>query len=88
MAFDKLSLKTHITTLGVVIPHEFKKVTDPGRIAAQIVTGIGVLGAGVVLKEGFTVIGLTTAACLWIAAARLSLRLFIRRLGKTVATSG
>lgn len=41
---------------------------DPGRIAAQIVTGIGFLGAGVILKEGQSVRGLTTAACLWVAA--------------------
>lgn len=42
---------------------------DPGRIAAQIVTGIGFLGAGTIIKHGFTVKGLTTAACLWLAAA-------------------
>lgn len=42
---------------------------DPGRIAAQIVTGIGFLGAGAILKEGVTIHGLTTAASLWIAAA-------------------
>jgi putative Mg2+ transporter-C (MgtC) family protein len=38
---------------------------DPGRI----VTGIGFLGAGAIVKEGITVRGLTTAACLWVAAA-------------------
>jgi putative Mg2+ transporter-C (MgtC) family protein len=42
---------------------------DPGRIAAQVVAGIGFLGAGVILKEGAHVRGLTTAACLWGAAA-------------------
>ena len=42
---------------------------DPGRIAAQIVTGIGFLGAGAILKAGFSVRGLTTASSLWIAAA-------------------
>jgi len=42
---------------------------DPGRIAAQIVTGIGFLGAGAIVKEGVNIRGLTTAACLWIAAA-------------------
>jgi putative Mg2+ transporter-C (MgtC) family protein len=42
---------------------------DPGRIAAQIVTGIGFLGAGAILKDGLTVRGLTTAACLWVVAA-------------------
>jgi len=41
---------------------------DPSRVAAQIVTGIGFLGAGVILKEGLAVRGLTTAACLWVAA--------------------
>ena len=43
--------------------------SDPGRIAAQIVTGIGFLGAGVIIKEGVNVRGLTTAACLWTVAA-------------------
>lgn len=42
---------------------------DPGRIAAQVVTGIGFLGAGVIMREGFSVRGLTTAACLWMMAA-------------------
>lgn len=41
---------------------------DPGRIAAQIVTGIGFLGAGTIIKEGVTIRGLTTAACLWTVA--------------------
>ena len=43
--------------------------SDPGRIAAQVVSGIGFLGAGVIIKEGVNVRGLTTAACLWTAAA-------------------
>ncbi|HEY7132358.1 MAG TPA: MgtC/SapB family protein [Candidatus Limnocylindrales bacterium] len=42
---------------------------DPTRIAAQIVTGIGFLGAGAILKAGPTVHGLTTAASLWSVAA-------------------
>ena len=42
---------------------------DPSRIAAQIVAGIGFIGAGVILKDGLTVRGLTTAACLWLSAA-------------------
>ncbi len=41
---------------------------DPGRIAAQIITGIGFLGAGTILKSGLSIRGLTTAACLWISA--------------------
>lgn len=43
--------------------------TDPARIAAQVVTGIGFLGAGTIIKEGLTIRGLTTAACLWLVAA-------------------
>lgn len=42
---------------------------DPARIAAQIVSGIGFLGAGAILKEGATIRGLTTAASLWAVAA-------------------
>lgn len=42
---------------------------DPTRIAAQIVTGIGFLGAGAILRQGLSVRGLTTAAGLWVAAA-------------------
>jgi len=42
---------------------------DPGRIAAQIVTGIGFLGAGVIFRQGFSIRGLTTAASLWLVAA-------------------
>lgn len=42
--------------------------TDPSRIAANVITGIGFLGAGVIIKSGFSVKGLTTAACLWISA--------------------
>jgi putative Mg2+ transporter-C (MgtC) family protein len=42
---------------------------DPARVAAQIVTGIGFLGAGAILKEGLSIHGLTTAASLWVAAA-------------------
>ena len=42
---------------------------DPTRIAAQIVTGIGFLGAGAIIREGLSVRGLTTAATLWGVAA-------------------
>jgi putative Mg2+ transporter-C (MgtC) family protein len=42
---------------------------DPSRIAAQIVTGIGFLGAGAIIREGLSVRGLTTAATLWVVAA-------------------
>lgn len=42
---------------------------DPGRVAAQVVTGIGFLGAGAIIREKGSIRGLTTAACLWVAAA-------------------
>jgi len=42
---------------------------DPTRIAAQIVTGIGFLGAGAIIRQGLDIRGLTTAASLWAAAA-------------------
>ncbi len=41
---------------------------DPGRIAAQVISGIGFLGAGTIMREGVTVRGLTTAAGLWAVA--------------------
>src|SRR5438874_10484079 len=42
---------------------------DPTRIAAQIVTGIGFLGAGAIIRQGLSIRGLTTAATLWVVAA-------------------
>jgi putative Mg2+ transporter-C (MgtC) family protein len=43
--------------------------TSPDRIASNIVTGIGFIGAGVIFKEGISVNGLTTAALIWVTAA-------------------
>jgi putative Mg2+ transporter-C (MgtC) family protein len=43
--------------------------TDPTRIAAQIVTGVGFLGAGAILRHGTDVRGLTTAASIWVVAS-------------------
>jgi putative Mg2+ transporter-C (MgtC) family protein len=42
---------------------------DPARLAAQVVSGIGFLGAGTIMKEGPTIKGLTTAASLWVVAS-------------------
>ena len=47
---------------------EGKTNADPARLAAQVVSGIGFLGAGAIMKEGLSVTGLTTAACLWVVA--------------------
>jgi putative Mg2+ transporter-C (MgtC) family protein len=44
-------------------------VGDPARLAAQIVSGIGFIGAGTIMQGGGTVIGLTSAATIWVVAA-------------------
>src|SRR5436309_1242221 len=44
-------------------------VRDPARVAAQIVTGVGFLGAGTIWRTSSTVRGLTTAASIWLVAA-------------------
>ena len=77
-------LRTHLlvalgsalfTIVGAYGFHEFLDSgqsvvrADPTRIAAQIVTGIGFLGAGAIIRQGLSVRGLTTAATLWVVAA-------------------
>ena len=47
----------------------YKSVVDPSRIAAQIVSGVGFIGGGVIFKSGKFTKGLTTAATIWVAAA-------------------
>jgi putative Mg2+ transporter-C (MgtC) family protein len=49
--------------------YSFNHEGDPTRVAAQVVTGIGFLGAGVIMKQGMSVTGLNTAATLWSTAA-------------------
>lgn len=69
-------LRTHIViTMGASITMmisiyitQYYNIGDPGRIAAQVVSGIGFLGAGAIIKYGFNVIGLTTAASIWTTA--------------------
>lgn len=56
------------TVLSIVGFSSPNVAVDPSRVAAQIVTGIGFLGAGAILKYGPTIRGLTTAASLWAAA--------------------
>jgi putative Mg2+ transporter-C (MgtC) family protein len=66
-------ISTHtLVIMGSMLFTFLSMNVDPlstSRIAAQIVTGIGFLGAGLILKEGTTVRNLTTAASLWFAAA-------------------
>ena len=54
-----------------VLAHQTTVVArlDPSRISAQIVSGIGFLGAGAIIRQGLTIRGLTTAATLWAVAA-------------------
>ncbi|MCL6588687.1 MAG: MgtC/SapB family protein [Firmicutes bacterium] len=66
-------LRTHMlvclgSTLITLVSMSFGTTSDPSRIAAQIVSGIGFLGAGTILRQGNVVRGLTTAASLWTTA--------------------
>jgi len=62
---------TVVMLISIFIPQTFTNFQngDPGRIAAQVVSGIGFLGAGAILKFGTDVKGLTTAASIWAMAA-------------------
>jgi putative Mg2+ transporter-C (MgtC) family protein len=64
-----ISTGAAIFTLISIRTSAFGTPADPGRIAAQIVSGIGFLGAGVILRERGQIRGLTTAATIWLAAA-------------------
>ncbi|XTR53156.1 MgtC/SapB family protein [Pseudarthrobacter sp. So.54] len=60
---------TLVSAYGFAFVREPGAVLDPSRIAAQIVSGIGFLGAGVIFKGRDVVRGLTTAATIWVSAA-------------------
>ena len=63
---------TLLMLLSIYLPQQFSSATrtgDPGRIAAQVVSGMGFLGAGAIIRLGNTIRGLTTAASLWFVAA-------------------
>jgi putative Mg2+ transporter-C (MgtC) family protein len=57
------------STLFTIISKKLGAHGNEDRIAANIITGIGFIGAGVVFKDGFSVTGLTTAASIWVTAA-------------------
>ena len=67
-------IRTHfLVALGsalfmIVSRYGFDGTGDPGRVAAQIVSGIGFLGAGTIIMQKHVVHGLTTAAGMWVAA--------------------
>lgn len=56
-------------SIAVAVAADPLAMADPGRIAAQIVSGIGFLGAGTIIQSRAGVVGLTTAATLWVVAA-------------------
>ena len=67
-------LRTHIlvsvgsTLIMLVSMYGFENNGDPARLAAQVVSGIGFLGAGTIIRTGNDIRGLTTAASLWVCA--------------------
>lgn len=63
-----LASKSHVQ-LSYPIPADIRINIDPGRIVAGIMTGIGFLGAGAIIRLGDLIRGITTAACIWFAAA-------------------
>jgi putative Mg2+ transporter-C (MgtC) family protein len=56
-------------TFGILSLYLGISASDPSRVAAQVVTGIGFLGGGIIFRQGDYVTGLTTAATLWATAA-------------------
>ncbi len=79
--YQPAGLRTHmvlslgaslVMIISILIPGEFQRSfpsSDPTRIAAQAVSGIGFLGAGAIFRYGFNVKGLTTAASIWTTSA-------------------
>lgn len=65
-----VSLGACAFTLASIYAFEgFGTTWDPGRVAAQVATGVGFIGAGTMIRSGTVVRGLTTAAGIWVAAA-------------------
>ena len=70
-------LRTHIlvalgacvaSIMGQMLLAQYGGTSDPARLSAQVITGVGFLGAGTIMKEGVSVKGLTTAASVWAVA--------------------
>jgi putative Mg2+ transporter-C (MgtC) family protein len=90
-------LRTHILlTVGaclftLISAYGFGPNSDPSRLAAQIVTGIGFLGGGAILRHGFTIRGLTTAASIWATCAlgvAVGVGSYVLAVGATVLVLG
>ena len=60
---------TLYTAISMVLQKQYGSDIDPTRIVAQIVSGIGFLGAGAIMQDKGNIIGLTTAATIWVVAA-------------------
>lgn len=58
-----------VTSICVALNYSYAGQADPSRIAAQVVTGIGFLGAGAIIRYGASIRGLTTAASIWAVSA-------------------
>jgi putative Mg2+ transporter-C (MgtC) family protein len=95
LADQPAGLRTHVLlSLGtclftVVSAYGFGQGTDPSRLAAQIVTGVGFLGGGAILRHGFTIRGLTTAASIWSTCAlgvAVGVGMYTLSAGATVLT--
>jgi putative Mg2+ transporter-C (MgtC) family protein len=57
------------STIFTMLSDHLGDATGASRIAANVVTGIGFLGAGAIMREGLTISGMTTASTIWVAAA-------------------
>jgi putative Mg2+ transporter-C (MgtC) family protein len=90
-------LRTHILlTVGaclftLISAYGFGPNSDPSRLAAQIVTGVGFLGGGAILRHGLTIRGLTTAASIWATCAlgvAVGVGSYVLAVGATVLVLG
>jgi putative Mg2+ transporter-C (MgtC) family protein len=90
-------LRTHILlTVGaclftLISAYGFGPNSDPSRLAAQIVTGVGFLGGGAILRHGLTIRGLTTAASIWATCAlgvAVGVGSYLLAVGATVLVLG
>ncbi len=69
IGFRTIILITLGSTLFTILSFILGKDNDPARIASNIVTGVGFLGAGAIFRDGASVRGMTTASLIWISAA-------------------
>ena len=80
-----------ITAFDFYLNHKGEFNTDPMRLGAQVISGIGFLGAGTIIKEGANIRGLTTAASLWAVACiglAIGTGLYIEALTATIFIYG